>query len=84
MEGLPLFAAAMLAGNMAKLDTGELNSAAKWYLLSRVLYTGLYLGVRSEIGSYARSAVFAAGLVGVPVWVLVKAGRGVAEGGLKL
>lgn len=76
----------MLAANYAKLDTREVNWLAAEYLVLRVVYMGLYMGTgRSERLSYARSGVYALG-VGVPLWVLWKAGvkmneeRGEGEG----
>ncbi|KAK1140298.1 hypothetical protein N8T08_010501 [Aspergillus melleus] len=41
MEGLPMFAAAMIAGNVAKLPAHELNVLAAEYIGARILYTAV-------------------------------------------
>ncbi|GES61806.1 membrane-associated, eicosanoid/glutathione metabolism (MAPEG) protein [Aspergillus terreus] len=74
MEGLPLFAVAMLAGNLAKLPSKELNTIAFEYLGVRLLYTAIYMGAKSEAASYLRTGVWAWG-VSIPIWGLIKAGR---------
>ncbi|EEH36429.1 hypothetical protein PAAG_06847 [Paracoccidioides lutzii Pb01] len=77
MEGLPLFAAAMIAGNVAKLPASDLNTIAAEYIGARVIYTALYMGVKSEAVSYLRTGVWAWS-VGLPLWGLIKAGRALA------
>ncbi|PGH14545.1 hypothetical protein AJ80_05865 [Polytolypa hystricis UAMH7299] len=74
LEGLPLFAAAMLVGNIAKLPSSDLNLIAAEYLGARVLYTALYMGARSEFMSYIRTGVWAWSIA-LPIWGLIKAGR---------
>ncbi|KAF9888137.1 hypothetical protein FE257_009273 [Aspergillus nanangensis] len=74
MEGLPLFAVAMLAGNLAKLPSSELNTLSLEYIGVRLLYTALYMGAKSEAASYLRTGVWAWG-VSIPIWGLIKAGR---------
>jgi uncharacterized MAPEG superfamily protein len=66
-----------IAGNYAKLDTREMNTLAADYLLLRVVYTGLYMTVKSEAASYLRSTAYAAS-VSVPLYVLWKAGNRIA------
>ncbi|KIX99749.1 uncharacterized protein Z520_04385 [Fonsecaea multimorphosa CBS 102226] len=80
LEGFPLFAAAVLAGTSANLDPKELNTCAAEYLVARTLYSVLYMTVRSERASYLRSAVWAWS-VGIPVYVLWKAGMRCVDGG---
>ncbi|EXJ67673.1 uncharacterized protein A1O5_09019 [Cladophialophora psammophila CBS 110553] len=79
LEGFPLFAAAMLAGTHAKLDARDLNTCAAEYLVARTLYSVLYMTVRSERASYLRSAVWAWS-VGIPAYVLWKAGWRIVDG----
>ncbi|KAH0839126.1 hypothetical protein AYO21_04720 [Fonsecaea monophora] len=79
LEGFPLFAAAMIAGTHAKLDARELNTCAAEYLVARTLYSILYMTVRSEPASYLRSAVWTWS-VGIPVYVLWKAGKNFVNG----
>lgn len=65
-------------GNYAKLDTKEMNFLAGEYLVARVVYTGLYMTVRSEAASYLRSAAYAWS-IGIPMYALWKAGNRLAE-----
>ncbi|KAF7131020.1 hypothetical protein CNMCM5793_003955 [Aspergillus hiratsukae] len=74
MEGLPLFAAAMLAGNLAKLPSGDLNTLSLEYIGARLLYTALYMGAKSEAISYLRTGVWAWS-VSIPICGLIQAGR---------
>ncbi|TGJ82183.1 hypothetical protein E0Z10_g6584 [Xylaria hypoxylon] len=43
MEGLPIFAAAVVAGNSAGLSTTALNSLSIAYIVSRVVYNWVYI-----------------------------------------
>ncbi|KAJ9640632.1 hypothetical protein H2204_003261 [Knufia peltigerae] len=79
LEGFPLFAAAMIAGTCTSLPTRDLNICAAEYLTARVVYSVLYMTVRSEAASYLRSAVYFYS-VGIPFYVLWKAGWKVAAG----
>ncbi|KAJ5306754.1 hypothetical protein N7508_005769 [Penicillium antarcticum] len=72
MEGLPIFAAAMLTGTLAKLPAKDMNTLAVEYLGARILYTALYMGVRSEAASYLRTGVWAWS-ISLPIWALYKA-----------
>ncbi|KAK4939079.1 hypothetical protein LTR10_020565 [Elasticomyces elasticus] len=73
IEGFPLFAAAMLAGTYTNLDARQMNVCAAEYLAARVVYSVLYMTVKSEKASYLRSAVYFYS-VGIPFYVLWKAG----------
>ncbi|KAJ5763306.1 hypothetical protein N7533_001987 [Penicillium manginii] len=79
MEGLPMFAVAMLAGNLAKLPAKDLNYMALDYLAARALYTAVYMGVKSELGSYLRTGIWAWS-ISIPIWVLIRAGKAVNAG----
>lgn len=61
------------------MDTKELNFCAAEYLAVRVLYSVLYLTAQSEKASYLRTAVYTWS-VGIPFYVLWKAGWKVAKG----
>ncbi|KAL4973162.1 hypothetical protein BDW66DRAFT_168856 [Aspergillus desertorum] len=74
MENVPLFAVAMLAGNVAKLPANELNTLSLEYLGARLLYMAAYMGARSETVSYVRTGLWAWS-VSIPILALVKAGR---------
>ncbi|KAL3465506.1 hypothetical protein BJX64DRAFT_285441 [Aspergillus heterothallicus] len=78
MENLPLFAVAMLAGNVAKLPTSELNVLSLEYLGARLLYMATYMGARSEAVSYVRTGLWAWS-VSIPIIALVKAGKAFNE-----
>ncbi|WEW59022.1 hypothetical protein PRK78_004490 [Emydomyces testavorans] len=80
LEGFPLFAAAMIAGNATNIPTNELNFLAAEYLGVRLLYTAVYMGARSEFMSYVRTGVYGWG-IGIPIYVLIKAGNRVLAGG---
>jgi uncharacterized MAPEG superfamily protein len=67
-----------IAGNVAKMDVKELNLCAAEYLAARVVYTTLYMTVKSEAASYLRTGAYAWS-VGIPLYVLWKAGTRLAE-----
>ncbi|KAL5002218.1 hypothetical protein BDV10DRAFT_158616 [Aspergillus recurvatus] len=79
MENLPLFAVAMLAGNVAKLPANELNTLSLEYLGARLLYMAAYMVARSEAVSYVRTGLWAWS-VSIPILALVKAGKAFGEG----
>ncbi|OQE16715.1 hypothetical protein PENSTE_c023G00497 [Penicillium steckii] len=79
LEGIPMFAAAMLAGNLAKLPSRDLNYMAVDYLAARVLYTAVYMGVKSELGSYLRTGIWAWS-ISIPIWLLLRAGNAINDG----
>lgn len=56
----------------------ELNTMAAKFIGARVLYTALYMGVKSEAASYLRTGVWAWG-ISIPIMGLIKAGRRMAE-----
>ncbi|KAI3317026.1 hypothetical protein HD806DRAFT_397802 [Xylariaceae sp. AK1471] len=73
-EGLPLFAAAIVAGNNAGLSTSALNALSITYILSRVAYNWVYIflgGNRKLAG--LRTPVWLVG-VGTALTMFVKAG----------
>lgn len=51
-----------------------MNTLALNYLGARVLYTALYMGVRSERAAYLRTGAWAWG-VSVPVYIFYRAGN---------
>jgi uncharacterized MAPEG superfamily protein len=67
-----------IAGNYAKLDVKEMNFLAADYLAARVVYSALYMTVKSEAASYLRSGAYAWSL-SIPLYVLWKAGNRIAE-----
>lgn len=67
-ENVPLFAAAVVAANMAQLDTGSLNVLTAGYVLSRVVYNVVYINNTTGGLAMARTAVFTGGLA--IIWTL--------------
>ena|SRR5579859_4097232 len=53
-ENFPLFAAAMIVGNDAGLDSGTLNLLGVGYLICRGVYTWCYVNLDTERKSWAR------------------------------
>ncbi|KAL7422014.1 hypothetical protein Q5752_003787 [Cryptotrichosporon argae] len=71
---LPLFAAAVVAGNLARLPARALNTAAGIYLVSRAAYNLLYIyGTNNALG-LARSAAWLTGVV-ANFYLFAKAGQ---------
>ncbi|TVY39630.1 hypothetical protein LSUB1_G003054 [Lachnellula subtilissima] len=57
-ENFPIFVGAILAGNMARLDSQTLNGFVGTYLAMRVLYTVVYVKVTRNSYSFARTAIW--------------------------
>ncbi|KAF7846300.1 hypothetical protein BT93_L4652 [Corymbia citriodora subsp. variegata] len=73
-ENVGLFAAAVVAGNIAKLDNWTLNALTGGYLASRVLYNLLYINNTTDGAANARSAVFVSGIAMI-FTLFIKAGN---------
>ncbi|KAI7285758.1 hypothetical protein KC345_g1522 [Hortaea werneckii] len=74
MEVFPLFAAAILAGNMSKLPPKDLNNAALSFLGARTLYMTLYTIISHDTLAFARTGVYAWS-ISIPLVLLWKAGK---------
>ncbi|RWA07686.1 hypothetical protein EKO27_g7414 [Xylaria grammica] len=74
IEGLPIFAAAVVAGNSAGLSTKTLNSLSIAYILSRVVYNYWYifLGGNRQLAGLRTPIWFAS--TGTALALFVKAG----------
>ncbi|KAI0121153.1 hypothetical protein BJ170DRAFT_600160 [Xylariales sp. AK1849] len=73
-ENIGLFAAAVVIGNVAKLDNWSLNALSAGYLASRVVYNILYIRGTTDALSNARSVSFLTG-IGI-IWTLfIKSGN---------
>ena len=59
MENMPMFATAIIMGNMARLSVRSLNTAAGAFLAFRFAYLLLYINVNSKSLSFLRTAVWA-------------------------
>lgn len=67
-ENVGLFAAAVVAGNMARLDNTWLNGLSVGYVISRVVYNLLYINNTTARLATTRTGVFISG-IGM-IWVL--------------
>ncbi|WVQ99668.1 hypothetical protein IAU59_006807 [Kwoniella sp. CBS 9459] len=76
-ENLPLFAAAIVAGNAARLPTSTLNTAAAVYLASRIVYNVIYLTASNKFTANLRSVTYLTGIATV-MTLFVKAGNSFA------
>ncbi|KAL2066318.1 hypothetical protein VTL71DRAFT_2389 [Oculimacula yallundae] len=77
-ENLGLFAAAVVAGNLAGLPAATLNTLSGGYLALRILYNYIYITNTSESAANLRSVVFVTG-VGF-IWTLfIKSGNALRE-----
>ncbi|KAI1352787.1 hypothetical protein F5Y01DRAFT_83344 [Xylaria sp. FL0043] len=74
MEGLPIFAAAVVAGNSAGLSNTALNSLSVGYIVSRIIYNYVYIFLSSnrKLASL-RTPVWFVG-IGSALALFVKAG----------
>jgi len=77
-ENVGLFAAAVVAGNMAGLSATTLNGLTYGYLGSRVLYNLIYINNESTGAANVRSVVFVGG-IGMIMTLFVKAGNALAS-----
>ena len=74
MENLPLVVAAVVLGNMAKLDPGRMNFVLGTFLATRAAYTVVYAQVENEKLSIFRTVLFFTGL-GELLYLIVGAGN---------
>ncbi|KAK4693736.1 hypothetical protein P7C71_g3714, partial [Lecanoromycetidae sp. Uapishka_2] len=58
LENLPLFAAAVICANIARLDYGTVNMICGVFLGLRALHSVLYIAIENRRLAYARSVVF--------------------------
>jgi uncharacterized MAPEG superfamily protein len=77
-ENLGLFAAAVVVGNVAKLDNAVLNGLAFAYLGSRAVYNGLYVWGTTDAMANARSVAYLAG-VGLIFTFFIKSGNALKD-----
>ena len=72
-ENMPLFFAAVIVGNLAKVDAAQLNGVVWGYIVSRLLYTILYTSISKGPASYVRTLMFLSG-VAMNVYLLIRGG----------
>ncbi|KAF2771855.1 hypothetical protein EJ03DRAFT_288732 [Teratosphaeria nubilosa] len=73
-ENLGLFAAAVVIGNVAKLDNWTLNALSAGYLASRAVYNLCYINNTTDAVANARSVSFLAG-IGIIWTFFIKSGN---------
>jgi uncharacterized MAPEG superfamily protein len=73
-ENLGFFAAAVVAGNLAGLSSSTLNGLSAGYVVSRVVYTAVYMNNTNPKFSDLRSLLWLIG-VGQCITLFVKAGK---------
>lgn len=73
-ENIGLYAAAVVAGNIAGLDNRTLNLLSGGYVASRILYNVIYINNSTETAANARTGVFLAG-VGIIFTLFIKSGN---------
>jgi uncharacterized MAPEG superfamily protein len=62
LDNMGLFAAAVVAGNVAKLSPGMLNGLSLGYLLCRVVYMYVYIRNETRAQAFVRAVTFFSGL----------------------
>ncbi|KAL9118864.1 MAG: hypothetical protein Q9187_004582, partial [Circinaria calcarea] len=73
-ENIGLFATAVVAGNMAGLETEWLNWLSAGYLASRVVYNIVYVNNQSQTMANVRTGVFLSG-IGMILTLFIQAGN---------
>jgi uncharacterized MAPEG superfamily protein len=74
LENIGLFAAAVVAGNVAGLSARTLNLLSGGYLASRAVYNFLYINSTTQTMGHARSAVYTVGIVNI-MTLFIKSGN---------
>ncbi|SLM41078.1 Membrane-associated, eicosanoid/glutathione metabolism (MAPEG) protein [Lasallia pustulata] len=78
-ENIGLYAAAIVAGNIAGLDTVTLNYLGGGYLLSRMAYNMIYIHNQTATTGYMRSGAFFTSIC-IIMTLFVKAGNKLQPG----
>ena len=78
-ENIGLYAAAVVAGNIAGLNAATLNYLSGGYLLSRMAYNIIYINNESTTAGNTRTGVFLTG-IGLIMTLFVKAGNKLQPG----
>jgi uncharacterized MAPEG superfamily protein len=74
MENIPIFATAVILGNMAKLPREGMNTFVGAYLLARAAHMWVYLATDHVGLSYIRGPLYTVGM-GLCVNIIIKAAR---------
>ncbi|KAJ6554569.1 hypothetical protein B0H19DRAFT_150669 [Mycena capillaripes] len=76
-ENLPIWIAAVLAGNIARLDNYTLNVASLLYIGGRITYNYIYFNQATEFQSWVRTAVYF-GTLSLPMYLIFKSAEKIA------
>lgn len=74
LESIGVFAAAVVAANMTKVDQDWLNGLSVGYVVSRILYNVIYVNNTTDLRAWTRSVVWVAG-VGMVMALYVLSGN---------
>lgn len=74
IENLGLFAAAVVAGNVARLDNSYLNALSGGYIATRIVYNLLYLNSHNSTMANMRTAAYLSG-IGLILTMFISAGN---------
>ncbi|KAJ7270724.1 hypothetical protein B0H12DRAFT_1229208 [Mycena haematopus] len=76
-ENLPIWIAAVLAGNIARLDNYTLNVVSLLYIGGRITYNYIYFNHTTEFQSLLRTGVYF-GTLSMPMYLIFKAATKIA------
>ncbi|KAI4262789.1 MAG: hypothetical protein L6R42_002038 [Xanthoria sp. 1 TBL-2021] len=74
IENFPLLIAAVILGNMAKLDAGMMNWTFGTFLLFRAIFITVYIEISDRRLSFFRTLVFNISILQC-LWIILKAGN---------
>ncbi|KAJ8067689.1 hypothetical protein OCU04_003295 [Sclerotinia nivalis] len=83
LENLGFFASAVVAGNVAGLSHSTLNTLSGGYLISRAVYTFIYINNESQGTAASRSLTFLVG-IGHICALFIKSGNALRDGATNL
>lgn len=78
MESFPLFATAILLGNMAGLEKEGLTSFAVWFLIVRSAYMAVYASTKTQGPTMLRTGIWYVG-VGLCFKTLIQAAKAIGS-----
>ncbi|KAJ7153547.1 hypothetical protein C8R43DRAFT_1002468 [Mycena crocata] len=79
-ENFPIWVAAVLAGNIAGLDSYTLNVVSLFYIAGRITYNYIYFNQATEFQSWVRSGVYFSTL-SLPMYIIFKSAAKMAAQG---
>ncbi|KAH8804185.1 hypothetical protein DL96DRAFT_1686395 [Flagelloscypha sp. PMI_526] len=76
-ETIHVFHIAVLAGNYAGLDVQFMNAATGLYLLSRIVYTAIYINQSTSVAATSRTLIWAVGIA-ASLTILIRSANAVS------